>query len=183
MSQVQGVCEFCSISFSKPASMYKDRTPKFCSWKCYVLGRPPRTKAECCICKKPMRLTETEVKKGKQHCGRACWKVGRTGDKSPRWQGGKRYSSYLSSAKRRSLPIDLSPTDIIVITSAPCAYCGTTTLKRGIDRVDNSMGYIKGNVTAACRWCNVMKQDKSVVDFISQIETIHLRIRQGMVGK
>jgi hypothetical protein len=41
----------------------------------------------------------------------------------------------------------------------PCEYCGGQLNKQGLglDRIDNSKGYIPGNVVPCCKNCNIMK--------------------------
>ena len=38
-----------------------------------------------------------------------------------------------------------------------CSYCGSTQAMMTMDRIDNSLGHIKGNVVAACYRCNVYR--------------------------
>jgi len=42
----------------------------------------------------------------------------------------------------------------------------------GIDRIDNSKGYIEGNMVPCCKICNWMKSDKSSIDFIQKCKDI-----------
>lgn len=53
-----------------------------------------------------------------------------------------------------------------------CEYCGTKE-KLGVDRIDNTKGYIKGNCVTCCKWCNMMKKNLSVEDFIKHITKIY----------
>ncbi len=68
-----------------------------------------------------------------------------------------------------------------------CSYCGsapsfTVTINcpghpefryNGIDRVDNTLGYVSGNCITACLPCNQMKSFRSRDDFIAQVRRIH----------
>lgn len=83
------------------------------------------------------------------------------------------YFSYKGDAKRRNLKWDLSVEDFEKIISKPCYYCGSKNGKySGVDRIDNSVGYIKGNCVPCCRKCNMMKKDMSKDEFISQCRKI-----------
>ena len=45
-----------------------------------------------------------------------------------------------------------------------CYYCGKPG-PNGIDRVDNSKGYVTGNCVPCCKHCNYVKGALSVTDF------------------
>ena len=59
------------------------------------------------------------------------------------------------------------------IVSNPCVYCGESILPRGIDRIDNSKGYIKNNSAPCCKICNYMKKTYSVKEFLNHIRKIN----------
>ena len=90
-----------------------------------------------------------------------------------------RYQTYLVGAKKRGYEWGLSFEQFIDITTKPCTYCGAPPETRprsnglmseqgssGIDRVDNSIGYVIGNVTPCCSWCNYTKHSRTVMEFI-----------------
>jgi hypothetical protein len=87
------------------------------------------------------------------------------------------YSSYRLAAKRRNLAFELEKSEFKELTSQRCYYCGidphkmhkngkSTYVYNGIDRVDNSQGYIEGNVRTACFVCNQAKHGMSEQDFM-----------------
>ena len=63
----------------------------------------------------------------------------------------------------------------------PSNVCGNAPMQRmngtytynGIDRIDNSRGYVVGNVVPCCWTCNEMKGTRSVEDFLAQCARIH----------
>ena len=72
---------------------------------------------------------------------------------------------YKSNARRRGLQWSLTEDQFIQLTSQPCYYCGGLPGNRqsmpsgdfvysGIDRVDNSRGYVDRNVVPCCSFCN-----------------------------
>jgi hypothetical protein len=78
------------------------------------------------------------------------------------------YNRYKKGAKIRNLEFKLSFDDAKELFNKECYYCGTkyyngSTEKgfkikyNGIDRVDNSKGYIKENVVPCCGICNKAK--------------------------
>jgi hypothetical protein len=67
------------------------------------------------------------------------------------------------------------------IISKPCNYCKTNwtslivdtgTKFNGIDRIDSSKGYIKGNIVPCCFYCNVGKAELSIKNFFRMINRI-----------
>lgn len=52
---------------------------------------------------------------------------------------------------------DLTIGDIAVVIKDGCSYCGEAHLRMTLDRIDNSTGYIKANVTSACIRCNLTR--------------------------
>jgi hypothetical protein len=84
----------------------------------------------------------------------------------------RRYLKYIQSAKKRNLFFDISYEDFVLITNNVCTYCNELSPNCrhvGIDRVDNSIGYIKDNIIPCCSVCNRMKSQLSVEDFLSKV--------------
>ena len=80
------------------------------------------------------------------------------------------YAEYKRSAKRRKHKWALSKTQFRKLTQGSCTYCGSKPsniieksdlngpyIYNGIDRIDNSKGYVPNNCTACCRNCNTQK--------------------------
>lgn len=102
------------------------------------------------------------------------WKLP-TGEGAFNWV----YADFKRRAKLRGHEWGLTREQVREIISQPCAYCGAAHSNHfgdkhgfngglrynGIDRVDNSKGYIPGNVAACCRACNIAKNDRSVAEF------------------
>jgi hypothetical protein len=101
------------------------------------------------------------------------------------------YSEYKSSAKKRGIEFCLSKEEFKKLTSANCFYCGQEPnrtrrtskntgeyIHNGIDRVDNSKGYILGNCVSCCKECNIMKMDLSIAEFLHRIKIISERFGQ-----
>lgn len=93
--------------------------------------------------------------------------------------------AYRHRAEQRGLTFELSAEHFFELTQQPCSYCGTELSNthtehtsygifryNGIDRVDNSVGYVTGNVVPCCNICNLLKRDLSVGQFLAQIEKI-----------
>ena len=84
-----------------------------------------------------------------------------------------KWNSYRCNAKRRGLLFNISREYFDKLLYDDCYYCGGFGNPNGIDRIDNSIGYIEGNVVSCCRFCNLMKRDYSLEMFINHIEKIH----------
>lgn len=135
-----------------------------------------------CDCGKIIEVTGNELRKGnKSKCSKYCTKFG-VGNSSFNVV----YSSYKKGAKNRELEFSISKDDFRNITSQPCFYCGklpnqktgnkelnSEYIYNGIDRVDNSKGYIEGNVVPCCKNCNISKNTMSVQEFREMIINIY----------
>lgn len=85
------------------------------------------------------------------------------------------YSRYIKQANERGYEFNLSKDEFRLLTKKNCYYCdiepsqecgsinnnGSYTYN-GIDRLDNTQGYIIGNVVSCCKNCN---RSKDVLDF------------------
>ena len=78
-----------------------------------------------------------------------------------------------------SITTQLDIEDVKELWEKPCTYCGSPIDTIGIDRIDNSKGYLKGNITACCSLCNWMKRELSVDDFINHINKILYNYMKG----
>ena len=96
---------------------------------------------------------------------------------------------YKRNAVTRGLRFDLSIAQVKAFIFADCFYCGlppkavipTTVvmstahrgiLFNGIDRKDNSLGYIYNNCAPCCSLCNYMKRSLSVETFLHHVGRI-----------
>lgn len=103
------------------------------------------------------------------------------------------YYHYKLSAAKRGYEFDLSKKQFRKLTKQQCFYCGTEPSRtirgqgktsgdyiyNGIDRVNNTKGYIRTNIVPCCFNCNSAKGTLSQKDFfelINKIYTLHLLI-------
>ena len=81
-----------------------------------------------------------------------------------------KFTSYEYEAKQRNLEFEISYNEFVKLISLPCRYCGAKPDPyNGIDRIDNSKGYIKGNCVSCCICCNRMKLAMTLKEFAEQI--------------
>jgi hypothetical protein len=83
------------------------------------------------------------------------------------------FRRYKSSAKKRELAMNINLDNFRELISKPCNYCGENEKQRGIDRVDNSIGYIKENSVSCCKTCNFMKKTMTKEEFLNHINKIY----------
>ena len=99
------------------------------------------------------------------------------------------FRNYKANAEKRNLEFCLQKSDFEKIIKENCFYCGSSPFKivklsrkkknrsnylyNGIDRIDNSRGYILDNVVSCCETCNRMKMAMKKEDFIYKVEQIY----------
>ena len=88
-------------------------------------------------------------------------------------------SSYIKSAKQREIEWGIEKDEFFTLVSSNCVYCGSPPdlvrkpnagvngafVYSGIDRADNTKGYVSGNVFSCCWICNRAKGSLSVAEF------------------
>ena len=159
-------------------------------------GNTSRHKYMCLTCGKIAKTAPKLIKKGVR-C-RSCASVEREEKLSP-GPGvvalNKYFYSYKSRAPNRGLAFDLTLDQFKeLINSNNCFWCnrmltecgvmiygssGRRKLKRneygpvmGIDRVDNNLGYVRQNCVPCCKFCNMLKRDTPLqewLDFLARI--------------
>lgn len=92
----------------------------------------------------------------------------------------QRYYQYKKVARGKGLVFDLDRKAFDVLLMGCCFYCGSKPFRKsqrsffnGIDRVDNSSGYVDGNVVSACYMCNRAKANVTKAAFIEWITKVH----------
>jgi hypothetical protein len=150
---------------------------------------------ECkCDCGKLTTVSASALKSGAtQSCGclqldTACLPPGQCGFHSL-------LEKYKRSASKRGLEWALTDEDFRRLVVSSCHYCGETPKQvsvpqsengkfsyNGIDRLNNNMGYVLGNVVSCCGVHNRMKGTMSYQQFIASCESVVLyknRLRMG----
>jgi hypothetical protein len=96
------------------------------------------------------------------------------------------FASYIKSSTGRNYEWGLSKEEFKKLVTGNCVYCGILPNKErkpnkgvyggfmytGIDRIDNNIGYIKGNVVSCCWDCNRAKGSLTVEEFLAWIKRI-----------
>ena len=97
-------------------------------------------------------------------------------------------ASVKSGARKRGIDYSLSFEQFKNIVQRQCFWCNTEPpLKNpkgermptmpapanGIDRLDNSMGYVYNNCVASCQMCNVAKNNHSEEEFLAWVKRLY----------
>lgn len=96
------------------------------------------------------------------------------------------FYTYQKNAEQRKIAFNLEKDFFKLLTKQNCKYCGikpSTTFKKpnfngyyiynGVDRIDNSIGYIKENVVTCCETCNRAKLAMPLDDFLNWIKKVY----------
>lgn len=98
---------------------------------------------------------------------------------------------YRKNAAKRGIFFDLDRDEFDELVKQDCYICGSppsnvrhssktgvALVYSGIDRVDNTLGYINGNVMPCCKTCNYIKREMS----ISELKTHLRKMVRGLKG-
>jgi len=83
-----------------------------------------------------------------------------------------RFIQYRNTAKYRSIPFEITEEQFATFWQKLCYYCGSDVKTVGLDRIDNSKGYVEDNIVSCCETCNSMKLHSSQQAFYDQIAKI-----------
>ena len=90
---------------------------------------------------------------------------------------------YKRAAKYRGIEHTLTEMEMLRLIKLQCSYCGAQPNPlNGIDRIDNSRGYVEGNVITACSTCNYAKRDMTLEEFKAWILRVATTIGGGGNG-
>ena len=94
-------------------------------------------------------------------------------------------TTYKTTAAKRGLDWGLSEEEFMFFLKQNCHYCGRAPFQyraygkkagayyMGIDRVENDVGYIMGNLVPCCKVCNSAKRCMSQEDFYVWIKMVY----------
>jgi hypothetical protein len=92
------------------------------------------------------------------------------------------YNIYKRSADLKNVEFRLTYDQYLLVIEKECHYCGIIQEKgfNGIDRKDQTKGYIFDNCVSCCKMCNYMKGSTSDQVFINRVE--HILTYQGRIN-
>lgn len=89
---------------------------------------------------------------------------------------------HVQGCLRKSLTNGLTITGFAALSVLDCRWCGAAPYQRvlppgtspiaanGIDRLDNTIGYIAGNMVPCCKVCNAMKSGMPEAQFVAHVK-------------
>jgi hypothetical protein len=113
-------------------------------------------------------------------------------NKLPEGEGAIRavFRDYQNTANRKQQLFNLSLDQFKSLVLSKCYYCGTNPsnitkrqnhngqiLRNGIDRLDNSVGYILSNCVPCCKECNYKKSSQGHEQFVTWINQVHNNLK------
>lgn len=197
LNYITGNCKYCGVEFRKRTGIHG-----VCSAKCRGRNceynkeyrRTHRTKPElhininCSICGKEF-IRQGNMQKfcgnrqDKSSCSYKVYRQKGIDSKKSKYHTPKRfYSMYEYGAKKRGYVFDLTMEDFMEFWEKPCYYCSDLVEYIGIDRRDNSKGYIKTNVVSCCSQCNFFKKAHSeeyLIEKCMKITKTYLKRTEG----
>jgi hypothetical protein len=87
-----------------------------------------------------------------------------------------KYVIYKNGALKRNHEFTITIEEFTMFWQKGCYYCGTCIETIGLDRIDNSKGYITGNILACCTTCNFMKHKSTHDSFINKCKEIAIHM-------
>jgi len=83
-------------------------------------------------------------------------------------------SKYKRDATRRGIVFSISDNYFYSLGDSSCHYCGAKLDRIRLDRINNSEGYVMGNVVPCCSRCNFFKGTLDVGEFLRHVKDIYL---------
>ena len=88
--------------------------------------------------------------------------------------------SMKAADKERNRIFDLSDDDIAkMIIGQPCTYCGKKYNRMTLDRINNSLGHVYGNVNVSCGFCNCFRSDLPYAAWLALVPSLRKQIESG----
>ena len=91
------------------------------------------------------------------------------------------HTKYRGSARKRGLEFTLTMEQFMTFWQKPCHYCGAEIKTIGLDRVDNSVGYVFENIVPCHYRCNLMKSNLTQEEFFAACEAVFRKQKCGKV--
>lgn len=181
-------CKRCNIIFPKNKTVSLRNWPKrqYCSHQC----RKNPLK-QCIVCGVSFSVRGKRQLLYSRWCSRACRYSYPTIDITTRVyksQPNIRYHLGVRVAKQRKLRWDISQDVYTNLVSQPCFYCDNKLgnvqkeMGVGLDRIINTLGYIRDNVLPCCGICNQTRSNIFTVNETKAAIEAVLVFRQSLIA-
>lgn len=92
------------------------------------------------------------------------------------------YRAYKIADKKFGRQNDLTQEIIKELIAKPCVYCNGMNVSMGLDRKDNSLGHLIGNVVPCCLRCNIIKGNMPLEAWIIIAKAVKRATKAGAFG-
>lgn len=158
----------------------------------------PIYKANCKACNKEVAIPAPRLTSGEfKSCG--CSRKLSEKDKNDQSINtpafNRLFSKMKKGAKERGYLFEIEKELVYSLIKSKCYYCSSAPmteyksckerglLYNGIDRINNSLGYIESNIVPCCFFCNSMKSNKDLNLFLVKIEEIYNNLKLSKLGE
>lgn len=86
------------------------------------------------------------------------------------------------SDRRKDRANDLTIEFIRALIEPGCSYCGETSLRMTLDRIDNELGHVQANVVAACIRCNYARGNMPYEAWLCLVPGLREARSKGLFG-
>ena len=87
-----------------------------------------------------------------------------------------------SSDRKHGRDNDMTREFIRELIRNGCNYCGDTSIRMTLDRIDNTVGHVKSNVVAACVRCNLVRRDMPFDAWLILASSMRTAREKGFFG-
>lgn len=97
-----------------------------------------------------------------------------------------KYAQAKGTAKQRKIAFTLTREEFDELRTHPCVYCGgelPNSGGTGLDRIDNDLGYIPGNVLPSCWWCNQTRNDLFTIEEMKLLGKVIAEIKAARIAR
>jgi len=150
----------------------------------------------CRICgaPKPLRSFEATTSGGRSRVCHGCrWKQKFENNpecaraKHRRWRANNPHSAILQDCRKSDQRcgregFDLDRDFVREMISAGCRYCGDTTIRMTLDRIDNTKAHTRTNVVPACIRCNYIRGSMPYDAWLHLVPSIREARIMGLFG-
>lgn len=184
----EGRCNKCSTEFTDETVIWRNDTKTWRMDKCKKCPYNPEYSKRY-----RQKMEDEDYHEYRRRCNETHKKwVANNPDKVAKYQHTRRTKpeskvmAIMNSANTKGIPFDITA-DFKQMVLDPCFYCDSQCSERslrGIDRVDNSIGFTAGNTVPACSCCNHMKCTKKFDEFLADIRRIatHLHLNDDDIN-
>lgn len=90
------------------------------------------------------------------------------------------FEDSLNADRKRGRENDLTIEFVKQAIASGCSYCGESSIRMTLDRIDNDVGHTMRNVVAACIRCNIVRRDMPYEAWLTIAPAMRRARRNGL---